>query len=74
MLSGENLHLLLSVDVILCHFDHEGIFIGVIVQVDEAIVEKESRIALFAVGVIDLIATFDVFKRLNDETLPVISV
>ncbi len=60
--------------IVIVHLDREWILIGIIVQIDEAIVQKEARVALLAIRVIDLLSTWNVLKSLNYETLSVICV
>ena len=70
----EDFALLLCELVIVGHLDSEGILVGIVVQVDEAIVEKEARVALFAVRVVDLFTALDVFQSFDDEALSVVRV
>jgi hypothetical protein len=48
--------------------------IGIIVQIDEAIVKEEATIALLAVGIVDLLTSLDVIEGLDDEATAVICV
>ena len=73
-LGAQDFSLLIGKLVILVHFDGEWVLVGIIVQVNETIVEKETSVALLAIRVKDLFSTFDVFKSLNDETLTVVGV
>ena len=70
----KDLLFLLGVRCILHHLYREGILIRIVIQVDEAVVEEEARVALLTVGVVYLLTALDVFKRFNDEALAVISV
>ena len=70
----ENFHLLLRVKCFVVHLDGEGVFVCIVVKIDEAVVEQESRVALFAVRVVNLLSTLDVLKSLNDESLAIISI
>lgn len=49
VLHAEHLCLLLCELVVISHLDSEGVLIGVIVQIDEAVVEKETSVALLTV-------------------------
>ena len=60
--------------VVILHLDSEGVLIGIVVKIDEAVVQKESRVALLTVRVVNLLTTLDVLEGLNDETLAVVSV
>lgn len=57
------LHLIVLVVV---HLD--GYFIGIVIQVDEAVVQEEATVAFLAVAIVDLISSLDVINGLNDET------
>lgn len=70
----KDLLLLLGVRLIFSHFDREGILVRIIVQVDEAIVKQETRIAFLAVGVVDLLTALNVLQCLDDEALAFIRV
>ena len=70
----QDLGLLSGKLVILSHLDDERILVGVVVQINEAIVEQESRVTLLSVRVVDLLAALDVFEGLNDETLALVCV
>ena len=70
----QDLGLLSGKLVILSHLNDERIFVGIVVQIDEAIVEQESRVTLLSVRVVDLLASLDVFKGFDDETLAFVSV
>ncbi len=70
----KDFHLLLSELIVIVHLYSERVLIRIVIQVDEAVVEKETRVALFAIRVIDLITSWDVFKGLNDETCAIICV
>ena len=73
-LGVENFKFLLCIHVIVGHLDSEWILVRVVVQIDEAIVEKEARVALLTVRVVDLLATLDILQSLNDEALPFVRV
>jgi len=47
--------------------DLDRYLIGVIVQVNEAVVQEESAVALLAIAIIDLFSTLDVLNGFNDE-------
>ena len=70
----QELKLLYGELVMLIHLDCKRVLVGIVVQVDEAVVEKEARVALFAIGVINLFATLDILESLDDETLTFVSV
>lgn len=70
----KDLLLLLGVRLIFSHLDREGILVRIIVQVDEAIVKQETRIAFLAVGVVDLLTALNVLQCLDDEALAFIRV
>lgn len=72
--AAKHLGLLQSKLVVFSYRDDEWEFVCVIVQVNETIVEQESLIALLAVGIINLIASLNVFQCFNNETLSVVSV
>lgn len=63
------LHLIVFIVV-----DLDWYFIGVIVQVNEAVVQEESAVAFLAIAIIDLFSTLDVFDGFNDEPFLFISV
>mmetsp|Transcript_14414 Transcript_14414/g.14026 ORF Transcript_14414/g.14026 Transcript_14414/m.14026 type:complete len:236 (-) Transcript_14414:738-1445(-) len=69
-------HLLLQLNVlvILLIVYFEGELVGVIVQVDEAVIEEEPVVAFLPITIIDLLTSFDVFHGLDDEALSVIGV
>jgi hypothetical protein len=48
--------------------------VGVVVQVDKAVVEEEARVAFFAIGVVDLLAPLDVVSCFDDEAFTLITV
>lgn len=73
-LLAKHLHLLLSELVVVCHFDCEWVLVSIVIQVDEAIVEKKARVALLAVRVVHLLAALNILQSLNDEALTVIGV
>jgi len=52
----------------------QGHFIGIIVQVDEAIVQEESAITLLAITIINLITSLNIFNGFNNKTLFIIGI
>ena len=71
---AEHLHLLLSKLIVIRHLYRQWILVRIVVQINESVVQEESRVALLAVGVIDLLTTRNVFESLNNETSSVICV
>ena len=69
-------HLFLHLDILVVFMvkDLKREFIRIIVQIYEAIVQKEPVIALLAIAIINLIASLDVFHSFNYKALSVISV
>jgi hypothetical protein len=63
------LHLVIKVVV-----DLNGVLIGIIVEVNEAVVEEESAVAFLAVAIVDLVASLDVIEGIDDEAAFVIGV
>lgn len=49
-------------------------FVGVVVQIDEAVVQEKARIALLAVRVVDLLSALDVLDGLDDEAVVLVRV
>ena len=70
----ENFHLLRGELIVFIHLDCEWVLVGVVVEVDEAVVEEEASVALFTVRIVNLFSTLDLFKCLNDEALTVICI
>jgi uncharacterized membrane protein YuzA (DUF378 family) len=66
------LDLLKSVILIIGDFNWH--FIGIVVQVYETIVQEESAVTLFAIAIIDLLSTLNVFHSFYDEPLLFISI
>lgn len=68
----------------LAFIDEEGVFghhiqchrevIGIVVQVDEAVVKKEAGVALSPVRIVDGLASLDVDNRIDDEALSLVTV
>lgn len=54
--------------------DFEGELIGIVVQVDETVVQEEPVVALLTIRIKDLVTSLNIFHCFNDETLSVISV
>jgi hypothetical protein len=63
------LHLIIKVVV-----DLNGVLIGIIVEVNEAVVEEETAVALLAVAIVDLVTSLDVIEGIDDEATFVIGV
>jgi hypothetical protein len=63
------LHLVIKVVV-----DLNGVLIGIIVEVNEAVVEEESAVAFLAVAIVDLVTSLDVIEGIDDEAAFVIGV
>ena len=49
-------------------------FICIVVQIDEAVVQEESAVALLAVAIIDLLSSLDIFDCFDDESLSLVCV
>ena len=54
--------------------DNQGELVGIVVHVDEAIVQQEASVALFPVAIVNLLASLDVVGRLDDETFTFVAV
>ena len=69
-------HLFLNCQVlvifIIVYFEWK--FISVMVQIDETIVQEESMIALFAIWVIHLVTSLNIFRCLNNKASSIISI
>ncbi len=66
------LHLLMLVTFVVVYTDRD--LICVIIEVDEAVVQKETTVALFAIAIVDLLATLNIIHRLYDKPSAIISV
>ena len=73
-LTTHKFHLLRSKHVIFSHPDWEWVLVCIVIQVDEAVVEEEPRVAFLPIRVVHLIASLDIFESLNDKALPIICV
>jgi hypothetical protein len=51
-----------------------GNLISIVVEVDEAVVQEESAVALLSIAIIDLLTTLDIVKGFYDKASSVISV
>lgn len=60
--------------ILLVQVNYQRYLIGIVVQVDETIVQEETRVALFAVTVVYLLSSGDVVTSLNDEGASLIAV
>jgi hypothetical protein len=56
------------------HENDEWNLICIVVKVDEPIVQEEAGVALFAIAIIDLIASLNVVTCLNDESLSLVAI
>jgi len=63
------LHLIIKVVV-----DLNGVLVGIIFEVYEAVVEEESAVALLAVAIIDLVTSLDVIEGIDNEAAFVVGV
>ncbi len=63
------LHLVIRVVI---NFDRH--FIGIIVQIDEAVIEEETTVAFLSIAVIHLLTSLDVVQCLNNETSTVVCI
>lgn len=69
-----HVHLLLQVLVVLLQAHRVWVLVRIVVQVDEAVVQKEARVALLPVRVKDLFATLDILACFNDKACSIIRV
>lgn len=76
VLGGVLEHVLLDLfqGIIFVVKDADGDLVGIIVEIDEAIVQEEATVALLSIAVVDLLTALDVIERFNDEASPVVSV
>ena len=54
--------------------DLNWVLVGIIVEVNEAVVEEETAVALLAVAIVDLVTSLDVIEGIDDEAAFVIGV
>lgn len=73
-LASNQLDFLRGVLVIIRQTYLEWVLIGIVVQIDESIVEEESRVALLPIRVVHLFPSFHVFQGLYDEAFNLVRI
>jgi hypothetical protein len=54
--------------------DFDWHFIGIVVQIDEAVIEEETTVAFLTIAVVNLLTSLDVIQGLNNKSSTVICV
>ena len=70
--TAHEFELLLAVLFVFIDLDAHLVLIGIVIHIDEPIVEQESRIALLPIRVEHLLTSLDVLQALNDKPLTLI--
>ena len=52
----------------------QRIFVGIVIEIDKAVVEQETRVAFFPIRVKDLVTTLYIFESFYDKAFSIISV
>lgn len=63
------LHLIVQIVVNL-----NGIFIGIIIEINETVIQEESAVAFFAIAIINLLTPLNVIESFNNESSSIISI
>ena len=58
----QHLSFLRSILVIFINHYLKGVLVGIVIEIDESVIQKEPRVTFLTVGVINLVSSFDILQ------------